>query len=187
MSWWVAGSMMALSAVGKGIAADRSINRQKAELRKKEAAFKKKAINAKNAYEMRYYQTEQMHSDKISAMKKQAVFNTNKLLSMAGGSGASVGEGSPAHIVVSESARNKFNINSFQKRSGFELSNLRDKGSNEQSRFTAMATEAQSSWQYLSDHGKQMTYESMLSGGLSGFGQGVGTASAMGKDDWKIG
>jgi len=177
MSWWVAGSMI-VGAIGSGIGTDRSINRQREQLLEKERALRKQAIQTRNAYETRFIQTENMHSDKLEALEKTKIFNTNKVLAMGGGSGASVGEGTTAHVVASENARGEFALNSYRKKSDFELENIREKGENEQARFNSMADEADDAYQYLTDNGKQMVFESMLTGGMGATGSGVAMKSA---------
>ena len=179
MSLWVAGSMI-VGAIGAGVSADRSINRQREQLLEKERALRKQAIQTRNAYETRHIQTENMHSDKLEALEKTKIFNTNKVLSMAGGSGARVGEGTTAHVVASENARGEFALNSYRKKSDFELENIREKGENEQARFNSMADEADDAYQYLTDNGKQMVFESMLTGGTGSIGTGLQAQSAWG-------
>ena len=184
---WVAVGIISVGAIGSGVGASRNISRQKdnflAQKRKfeeKARAYRKQSIDTRNAYETRLTQTEQMQSFQLEALQKQKTFNTAKVASGMGGSGALANVGTTAHVVASEEARGQFALNSYTKKADYERENIRNKGIAEQSRFTDMAnqamtaaSEAQRQKDYLDRHGDMMVFESMLSGGLGSVGSGL--------------
>jgi len=171
MSWIMVGTMAVTGAMN-AMGTDRSLRRQEDELESKREAYRKQAIENRNSFETRYYQTENMHSDKLEALEKEKTYNTGKVAGAMGGSGASAGTGTTAHVVASENARGQFALNSYKKKADFELENIREKGENEQNRFNSMADEVEEQRSYIAHNRSSMITESFFGGAMGGASAG---------------
>ena len=175
----IALTAMAVKGFASGFGTNRQIDNEVYAMEKKRDALRQQGVQIKGQFYRKAIQSQIFGDYEQSRIDRIQKFKRSQKKASMGGRGASIGKGgTPWNVILSQQAEDTKNLNLHSFKVKTQTDNLRDEGQRQYDSLHNQASGIQDQIHRTHKQRNERIFTSMLTGGMSGFSQGMGMANS---------